>query len=442
MAATTLYDFYKRKGQSLPSVSERSKLYESYGLGSSGAYAGTAEQNTALLGKLSTAPQVQVPPAPVQSATNALGTLGLDNNQFLVNRPQPTPTAPPQPAPQQAPQVNIPPVAIKPEASPARTVRQPTYRQFTNPNGTVVYERTNPNGSIDQSTTPFQTPVMGADGLPVANVVGKENLIPIGQNPTTAAGALSALGLENLPSEEDIYKRVLASPEFGLVAERLGAKATESTAVAEAAKAQAEEKYAADKTELEQKLASRGLAFSGVRATQVQALAENLASSKLKADRELASKLLEQDFDLREKTMNSVKAIITQAQDGRKSAIQQLNAVGLAVIGDQLVPTMTARKEEQSQVNFERVQERLEAAANEPAVSERLRAAKITALAKAGRALRTKLSPEGDVDPVLYVRLRNDYVNAIGDVSEYDEVFAPMLSILERNKLGVGKTTF
>jgi len=52
MNATTLSQYYTQKGQKLPSVSERAPTYEQYGLGKAGEYAGTAEQNIALLGKL------------------------------------------------------------------------------------------------------------------------------------------------------------------------------------------------------------------------------------------------------------------------------------------------------------------------------------------------------------------------------------------------------
>lgn len=51
---STLWEFYQQKGQSLPSLSERAKLYESLGLGSASNYVGTGDQNTALLGKLAT----------------------------------------------------------------------------------------------------------------------------------------------------------------------------------------------------------------------------------------------------------------------------------------------------------------------------------------------------------------------------------------------------
>jgi hypothetical protein len=51
---STLYEYFSAKGQPLPSISERAKLYESLGLGSASNYVGTGDQNTALLGKLAT----------------------------------------------------------------------------------------------------------------------------------------------------------------------------------------------------------------------------------------------------------------------------------------------------------------------------------------------------------------------------------------------------
>ena len=50
--ANTLSEWYTANGQSLPTVSARSVLYQNYGLGSSALYIGSAEQNTRLLDKL------------------------------------------------------------------------------------------------------------------------------------------------------------------------------------------------------------------------------------------------------------------------------------------------------------------------------------------------------------------------------------------------------
>ena len=63
-ALTTLYAYYSSKGATLPTITERSVIYESYGIGPRGTYVGTAEQNNALLAKLQT-------PAPSSSSTSS-----------------------------------------------------------------------------------------------------------------------------------------------------------------------------------------------------------------------------------------------------------------------------------------------------------------------------------------------------------------------------------
>lgn len=68
MTATNLNEYYTGMGKTLPSLADRSKLYESNGLGSAASYGGTAAQNTALLGKLQTpAPAPFI--GPVQTQT-------------------------------------------------------------------------------------------------------------------------------------------------------------------------------------------------------------------------------------------------------------------------------------------------------------------------------------------------------------------------------------
>lgn len=49
---TNLYQYYTGKGQNLPGLNNLGQQYQSYGLGNSTGYQGTAQQNTALLGKL------------------------------------------------------------------------------------------------------------------------------------------------------------------------------------------------------------------------------------------------------------------------------------------------------------------------------------------------------------------------------------------------------
>lgn len=59
---TNLYQYYTGLGKTLPSLQERSKLYESYGLGQAGTYTGEIGQNNALLNKLIGQSNVTTPP--------------------------------------------------------------------------------------------------------------------------------------------------------------------------------------------------------------------------------------------------------------------------------------------------------------------------------------------------------------------------------------------
>lgn len=67
---TTLYEFYTGLGLSLPPISTRADLYESYGLGDASEYTGTASQNNALLSALV---QTSAPPNP--ALDDALATI-------------------------------------------------------------------------------------------------------------------------------------------------------------------------------------------------------------------------------------------------------------------------------------------------------------------------------------------------------------------------------
>lgn len=131
-----------------------------------------------------------------------------------------------------------------------------------------------------------------------------------------------------------------------------------------------EAKYATDVTTLENNLAKNGLAFSGIRNTQVAALADNLAASELNVDRQLASKLLASNATLRDGILKGVEDLIKAAADKDKEAIQQLNAVGLAVVNGKVVPTLASRNADRAaaqqeianaraQANFELSERRL-----------------------------------------------------------------------------------
>lgn len=79
-------------------------------------------------------------------------------------------------------------------------------------------------------------------------------------------------------------------------------------------------------------------------------------------------------------------------------------------------------------------------ASSKPTETEKTRALKVAAFAKARPVLESSKGTDTYVNPDIYFRLRNNYTEAIGDVTEFDEVFAPMLSPRERLRLGIGKT--
>ena len=73
-------------------------------------------------------------------------------------------------------------------------------------------------------------------------------------------------------------------------------------------------------------------------------------------------------------------------------------------------------------------------------VTERQSAQRQAAIAQARPELENSRGTDGYVDPQVYTKLRSDYAEAIGNVSEFDDVFASLLSPQERARLGVGKT--
>lgn len=63
MRASTLYEYYTSLGMPLPTIEERSYLYEALGLGAASSYTGSADQNTRLLSILQGEPNDNQPPA-------------------------------------------------------------------------------------------------------------------------------------------------------------------------------------------------------------------------------------------------------------------------------------------------------------------------------------------------------------------------------------------
>lgn len=102
----TLYEYYKQKGQALPSISERAKLYEKLGLGPASSYHGYSWQNNLLLNKLleidkktkSSAPQIVQKPksiaTPTPTLTPKITPKPTPTKETFTSTPSPT-TSPP-----------------------------------------------------------------------------------------------------------------------------------------------------------------------------------------------------------------------------------------------------------------------------------------------------------------------------------------------------------
>ena len=87
MSVNTLYEFYKSKGQKLPTLNERSKTFEGFGLGSSQSYQGTYSQNVALLGRLQTQPESKTMASPTERLEAApLPYIKYQNNSDVYER--------------------------------------------------------------------------------------------------------------------------------------------------------------------------------------------------------------------------------------------------------------------------------------------------------------------------------------------------------------------
>lgn len=218
-------------------------------------------------------------------------------------------------------------------------------------------------------TTPAASPTTDTTSPNVPDVANPET--PIGQRDAAmqqqfGVSASTILGEYTPPSEAELVNEYLNSTEGQLLLEKQELQNQNAYAKAEAAKDALETKYAQEKESLENRLASSGLAFSGIRGTQVKALADSLAASTLEVDREFASKLLEADIRFRETVLDGVADLLGEAQKGRDDAIEQLNKAGYAVVGDQIVPTLSrenARKDDiRADANLAISQRRLELA--------------------------------------------------------------------------------
>lgn len=315
---TSIVDYLKSIGK--PSdYGSRETLYKQSGLEQRlGAFAGSPNQNT-----------------------NLLNFLQQQTNQSTIAVPTPTPPF------------------------PTLTYGQPYM------GGTVKFDaQTGAPLSQGQTTTvPTPAPVipttsgLSAEALEIEQTLGARQSEP---TPTyNAADALSALGVKNYTPDE-LASQALGSSVFKLFQQGQEVTAQGRTAQSEAEKQDLEAKFESNKTQLEQSLAAKGLAFSGIRADQVQNLVNSLASSKLGVDRETAQRLLEQGQGAQEKFYSIATDIAKQAGEGKKEALRILEAQGLTIglDGKTLVPTLSAERatsaEESRVVRDEIAQARLE----------------------------------------------------------------------------------
>lgn len=311
---TSITQYLSTKGQD-SSYSARKKLFKDSGLADRlGEFQGTSAQNLSLLkylqGKETSPLQTPNTPAPnYQPAGNGLET----------------------PAP-----VYVPP--------PPTTAPVPSTGQATSALGAASAPAPVTAQSIKQGLD-----AVGAQASKIQEGITKLQNTPAGTGAPIAGQVVDEMFPGAHKSEADLLKEYMDSPEFKLFSDKQNLANMTDEAKAEALKAELETKYASDKASLEEKLAENGLAFSGIRATQVKALADSLASSILKVDRDTASKLLGADIDLRDNILKGVAEVVKRAEEKDQKAIEQLNKVGLAVVNGQLVPTLEAQQKKFSQ---------------------------------------------------------------------------------------------
>jgi len=210
-----------------------------------------------------------------------------------------------------------------------------------------------------------------------AEVAAQVSKIDAGKKETGVTAPVS-----ETPDETSMVDEWINSPEGQAFLNRQEISNLSESAKTAAAKQELEAKYQSDLASLDSKLNNIGMGRSGLKATQVAGLASSLAASLLGEDRALAVKLLEADADLRDAILQGVADLAKDADAGRKEAIQQLNAVGYAVIDGQLVPTLSARAGERAEKSLALSEARLslaEAAAARAEGGNKLTLSEVTA---------------------------------------------------------------
>ena len=333
---------------SLPTdFSSRKKLFTESGLEKRlGTYAGSSSQDSAFLKQLQS----------TQATKNPFGTIGtlnasgqLMSQQASQARAQVGSTGVDlfgkpityQAAQQQAPQQG--------QQAPKTAGITPTAKQSSVPQAYNIPSASGASDALEAIKKRIAT-----EGI--TDNAGNMLLPPGAYNPQTNTAAQptpetpgetsAADGIEmpKAPSATDMLAQVLNSPQFQLFQERQTALTTLEMAQAEAEKAENEQTFEQKKKQFEESMGRRGLFMSGETTQGVNQLVEALASSQLGVDRKLAGVLLDANFDLRERIMDDVAKVVQEAQKDNDKAIEQLNKVGLAVVGDKLVPTLEAQR--------------------------------------------------------------------------------------------------
>lgn len=337
--ATSTVDYLNSKKQD-SSFGARSKLFVEGGLDKRlGAFTGSNSQNLALLDYLKTkdtaAPVAATPASNIVTSAKTTTPSVSPSAPFSFAAVPPTAKGPVDFSKVSVSQKNSVPDLLK--------TSTPGPVDFTKLSVTPPAQPASPATAALQTIAPSTPAPSGAgDAAPTqqtTDAITYESIYP---------GATSS-------GERDLVNEFLTSQEGQLLLSKkeLG-ELTESQA-SEESKRILEEKYAGDRATLENNLAKAGLAFSGIRNTQLKALADSLAASELNLDRKLASKLLESNNTLQEGILKGVEELIKAAASkddaAHKEAIQQLNAVGLAVVGGKLVQTQAAKNAEAAERN-------------------------------------------------------------------------------------------
>jgi|GEM_PF-2383141 len=372
------------------SLRARSKRFTDLGLDKRlGAFVGTPSQNQALLktvqgeqaaaGKLPASTALQFTSLPQQQApslSNFFTGLTGAFSPLLSGLKSTAPVTQPGAIQTKLPQTGLPAPEPLPAISPfvQEQTPKPTAAEATTALGVTKAEAQAPTkeavetlGQTRTVTLPTGAQVeidakgnilreVKAAPVPVADAAGEKIVKDETGALKTASEAKdestkSSLGfsasdiIPKSPDEMELFNDFLNSSDFANLKARYDLQGLSADAQAQQAKDELEARYESERAQLEDQLGKRGLFMSGIRSTQVKALADRLAVQELGVDRTLASKLLDINLDLREGILKGVAEIVKKAQDGRKDAIEQLNKVGLAVVGNKLVPTVESIRE-------------------------------------------------------------------------------------------------